>query len=301
MATCCVCKNYYDPATLETSNVYECPRCHSDNTLWEEVQRRSFLTILGDMGGLLYVPVIIVVAQMLVAPYFGFNEGKLQRFAFLVLILSSATSTLIMVICYALRFRIREYALLRGVSTSRRPSPLAMMLVVPLAAILLALGAIVGQEMLGKALDDLPVGPREVLRSLYTNLARPTPDVETILAYVSLSGLVFSTSLLVIKRYGQSLDLPQPIFITVPLMREVAIKDYFDKPGAGLVPKEIECRELGRTPKGGLTMTVSWKAGEKTTKDPTGQEKRESDIRNIKLECDRWARLVSAKNEAKSN
>jgi hypothetical protein len=275
MATCCVCKHHYDPGTPKS---FDCPRCESDNTEWERVHRGEHFW---DTKGwqLVLFPGLIFAGEIFTAASLVIQNGRLQPLGSVVVVIILLASLLVVAIGYAVRFRLREYSLRREVITAKRPSLISLIISVPLISLALTLALSLLPGWL------VPVLPETWLdRVLPESLVKQFPDAIDFFSYVFMYPcLIFSATLLVIKRYVGSLDLPSPIFLDVDKMRQVAIEEYCHGKRAGVLPNAIVCREFSRTDKGGVSMTLSWMDGTTPKK--------------VKLECDQWARLVSAKEE----
>jgi len=277
MPTCCVCHGYYDtderidPLTQERLEPDQCVRCKRSNTRWEEARQGGF----GDLWNHTRVQVLIaltpIVTELVLLPYLTVGVlwgGQFRKSELVLAAFSTLLSLVLARLFFSWRFRAREDTLLRSIAPARRPSIFRLVSFMPVLSVLLAMIWVV----LVWYSSHLPADQV----SKFPGNSITSPGVTILLVYTLLMSLAPSTMLSVARRYADSFDLPQPIFLDLPLMRQVVIQEYF-----GARPPDIEYRELARTPPGGLSMTISCKRGEKPV--------------TVKLESDQWAHLSSAK------
>ena len=281
MPTCCVCQGYYPGP--ESGQVPECTRCGADNARWEEAHHTRFQDFIGKVGWYLLIPLTVILGELFFVPAFMFSGGQFRPLAFVLALALSGLSLAFIGACYVIRFRVREEALLKSVIATERWSRIELLKLAPAIVLLAALFVLL---LIALAASVFRSG--NVFESLWHDITQPGPEVAVLYLYVFLASWVFPTALFVTRRYVGSLDLPQPIFLNLPLMREVILREYFGKPRGSSLPADIEWRGIKRTQQGGLIMTLRQKAGDK--------------IIQVELESDRWARLLRAeeKKEDKS-
>ncbi len=276
MPTCCVCHGYYDtdehinPVTQEQLEPNQCARCRGSNTRWEQA-RQGF----GDLWNRMPVsalmaltPILTEVILLLYVVARVLWDEQLPKSELVLAMFFTLLSLVLARLCFSWRFRAREDTLLRSIATGRRLSVFRIVSFSPVLAVLLTMIWVV----LAWFASRLPAD--QVSRFPWNGMT--APEVTILLVYTLLTSLTPSIMLSVARRYADSFDLPQPIFLDLPLMRQVVMQEYF-----GARPLDIEYRELARTPPGGLSMTISCKRGDKTA--------------TVKLESDQWAHLLSAK------
>jgi hypothetical protein len=280
MPTCCVCQGYYPSS--KSGQIPECTRCGTDNARWEEAHHMGFHDFIGKVGWYLLIPLIVILVELFFVPAFMFSGGQFRPFAFVLALVLSGLSLGLIGACYVIRFRVREEALLKSVVTERW-SRIGLLKLAP--AIVLSTAVVV---LLLIALAASVFRSGNVFEWLWYNIMMPGPELAALYLYVFLASWVFPTALFVTRRYVGSLDLPQPIYLNLPLMREVIMREYVGKPRGSSLPADLEWRGIKRTARGGLIMTLRQKAADK--------------IIQVEVESDRWARLLRAeeKKEDKS-
>lgn len=313
MPTCCVCQGYYDttpyphPATGDMVDAYRCSRCDTDNAMGDAIRRN----VLGDPDAasrcLLIALGFCLVGAVLGLIFVLWFHGQLRLLVLILVVVEVLFSALVGIGCYVWRFRIREYKLLRTVATQWRPSLIQLILFVPIIALLIAVlfGTIPGwvEPLITKRLWSLlPAKSTEELAHIVVTFDTQIPWSEVVALWIYafvFPAVTFSATLFAVKRYTGYLDnkLPLPIFLDVPRMRDLAIKEHLGKLESDGKAKNIECRGIERTKRGGLAMNVSWQAGETTTRDASGVEKKTPIIRKAKIECDQWARLLKVEEK----
>ena len=324
MPTCCVCHGYYpgresietfrrgersaskarpSPPTLPPnggakalpapSDGIKCPRCGSDNQNWEKARGGEFGDLLNRMtarGLLALTPILLEVTIFLfmgVGSLVGLEFRKSEiLFAMFATILSVALAWL----CFAWRFRVREDFWLRSIAPTQRSNIFRIMSLAPVFGVLITMIWVMLYYVTGYLSTD------EAAQFPWSSIS--STRMILFILYILLGSLTPYVMLATARRYVDSFDLPQPIFLDLPLMRQVAIKEYFTKSqGDDQVPATLDSREISRTPQGGLSMTLIWKLEET---DERGYKKEKA--ARVKLECDRWAHLLRAeeKKEDKS-
>ncbi len=280
MPTCCVCQGYYpDP----DSGVPDCTRCGADNTGWEKAHHEKFRDFIGKVHWYLLIPLAVILLELFFAPAFMFSDGQFRPIAFVLALALSAFSLALIGVCYAIRFRLREEALLKSVIVAKRRTLVELLWFAPA---IVSLAALVILLLIALAASVFRSG--NVFESLWYDIIMPGPEMKVVYLYVFLASWIFPTAIFVTRRYVGSLDLPLPIFLNLPLMREMTLREYLGKPRGSSLPMDAEWRGIKRTAQGGLVVILRRKVDDK--------------IIQVELESDRWARLLRAeeKKEDKS-
>ena len=318
MPTCCVCRGYYPvrestetfrtearpasetklsppPASRPNGEVkalpvpsesIECPRCGSDNKNWEKARQGGFWDLLNRMpvrGLLALTSILLEVAILLfmgIGPLLGIQFRKSE---ILFVVFTTIFSMALAWLCFAWRFRAREDFWLRSIAPTQRSNVFRIMSWAPIFGLLIAMIWIMLYYATGYLSTD------EAAQFPWSGIS--STRMILFILYILLGSLTPYVMLATGRRYVESFDLPQPIFLSLPLMRQVAVNEYFAKSqGDAQVPATLDSREISRTPQGGLSMTLLWKLEET---DERGYKKEKA--ARVKLECDQWAHVLSAK------
>jgi len=325
MPTCCVCHGYYPvrestetfrpearpasetklsspPASRLEGEVkalpapserIECPRCGSDNKNWEKARQGGFWDMLNRMPArvlLALTPILLEVAIFLfmgIGPLVGMEFRKSE----ILFVMSATILTMALAwLCFAWRFRAREDFWLRSIAPTQRSNVFRIMSWAPIFGVLVTMIWVLLYYATGYLSAD------KVAQFPWSGIS--STRMILFILYIILGSLAPYVMLATARRYVESFDLPQPIFLNLPQMRQVAVNEYFAKSqGDAQVPATLSSREISRTPQGGLSMILNWKVEEADEKGYK-QEK----AARVKLESDRWARLLRAeeKKEDKS-
>jgi hypothetical protein len=311
MPTCCVCHGYYPicesvetfrperrpaseskfspppalPLNREAkalpapSERIECPRCGSDNQNWEKARRGEFGDLLNRMttrGLLALTPILLEVTIFLFMGAGSLVGLEFRKSEILFAMFTTILSIVLAWLCFARRFRAREDFWLRSVAPAM---PFNIFRIVPWAPVVSVVVTMIW-VMLYYAAGYLSAD--EAAQFPWSSIS--STRMILFILYILLGSLAPYVMLATARRYVDSFDLPQPIFLNLPLMRQVVINEYFARlPEDNSVPTTLDSREISRTPQGDLSMTISWKGGDKTIK--------------VYLRCNPWAHLLEAKEE----
>jgi hypothetical protein len=311
MPTCCVCHGYYpDRESVETfrrgersaskakssppppppngeakalpapSEKIECPRCGSDNQNWEKARRGEFGDLLNRMTtrGLLALTPILLEVTIFLFMGAGLLVGlEFRKSEILLAMFMTILSIVLAWLCFAWRFRAREDFFLRSIAPAKRSNTFRILSLAPVVGVLVTMIWVVLYYVAGYLSAD------KVAQFPWSSIS--SPRMILFILYILLGSVTPYAMLATARRYVDSFDLPQPIFLNVPLMCTIMTGEYIGKPWNTVKQLDIEYREITRTPDGGLATLVNWQIGDR--------------IRKSRIECDKWARLLSAKEVEK--
>jgi len=317
MPTCCVCHGYYPVReSIETfrrgersasrakpsppapppnreakalpapSERIVCPRCGSDNQNWEKARQGEFGDLLNRMttrGLLALTPILLEMTIFLFMGAGSLVGIQFRKSEIMLAMFTTILSIVLAWLCFAWRFRAREDFWLRSIAPTKRSNIFRILSLAPVVGALVTMVWVMLYYASGYLSAD------EASKFPWSSIS--STRMILFILYILLGSVTPYAMLATARRYADSFDLPQPIFLDLPLMRQVAVKEYFARSqGDDQVPATLDGREISRTPQGGLSMTLIWKLEET---DEKGSKKEKT--ARVKLECDQWAHVLSAK------
>jgi hypothetical protein len=228
-------------------------------------------------GLLALTPILLEVTIFLFMGAGSLVGLEFRKSEILLAMFTTILSIVLAWLCFARRFRAREDFWLRSVAPAMPFNIFRIVPWSPVVSVVVTMIWVMLYYIAGYLSAD------EAAQFPWSSIS--STRMILFILYILLGSLAPYVMLATARRYVDSFDLPQPIFLNVPLMCTIVTGEYIGKPWNTIKQLDIEYREITRTPLGGLATLVNWQIGDR--------------IRKFRIECDQWARLLSAKEAEK--